>query len=42
MIILLALGITSIMFCGVGVLVCLGVFADKLDDILRGVLNDED
>lgn len=33
--------ITLMMFSFVGVIVCMGVFADRLDDILRGGYEDE-
>lgn len=34
--------ILVIMFCGIGIVVCMGVFADKLDDLLRGGYDNED
>ena len=33
-------GIIIIMFCAVGIAVCLGVFADKLDELIRGKEDD--
>lgn len=40
-IVLISFGIMVIMFCSVGVIVCLGVFADKLDELLRENSDDE-
>lgn len=40
-IVLIAFGILLIMFCAVGIVVCFGVFADRLDDLLRGGWDDE-
>jgi hypothetical protein len=39
-IVLISFGIMLIMFCAVGIIVCLGVFADKLDELIRG--GDDD
>ncbi len=38
----IAVAILIIMFCGIGIVVCMGVFADKLDDLLRGGYDHED
>lgn len=41
-IIWIAFAILIIIFCAVGIIVCFGVFADKLDDLLKGGLDDDE
>ena len=37
-----ALAILIIFLCGIGIVVCMGIFAEKVDNLIKEEFNNED